>query len=162
MPVSLSRRSLLAAAGLAGAGLATACAAPDLVPEPDVAVLLGAIADEENLISLYEKTASVLGDLPEACTKALADHRSHLEVLRKHYLPGTGGVTATPSATTSATAPAEPPADRASALALLRRTERAAAATRLKDVPAVSPGMSQLLASIGACETGHATALSLA
>ncbi|ROO83551.1 hypothetical protein EDD29_1055 [Actinocorallia herbida] len=163
MPVPLSRRSLLAAAGLTTAGLTTltACGAPDLTPEPDVAVLLGAIADEENLISLYEKTASAHPDLPESCAKALAHHREHLTVLRKHYLPGTGGVTATPTAVSSP-APAEPPADRSAALALLRRTEKTSATTRLKDIAAVSPGMSQLLASIAACETGHATALSLA
>ncbi|MDX6743404.1 hypothetical protein [Actinocorallia sp. A-T 12471] len=157
MAVPLSRRSVLA--GLTTAGLVSACAAPDLTPEPDVAVLLGAISDEENLISLYEKTASLHADLPESCALALKDHRAHLETLRKHYLPGTGGVTATPSVASAS--PAEPPAERSAALALLRRTERAAAASRLKDVTAVAPGMSQLLASIGACESGHATALSL-
>ncbi|MCD0453626.1 hypothetical protein LO762_31235 [Actinocorallia sp. API 0066] len=163
MPVPLSRRSLLAAAGLSSAGMAalTACGAPpeELAPEPDVAVLLGAIADEENLISLYEKISSAHGELPSACAQALANHREHLAVLRRHYLPGTGGATSTPAAAGSA--PAEPPADRAGALALLRRTERAAAGARLRDVAAVSPGMSQLLASIGACEAGHATALAL-
>lgn len=159
VPVPLSRRSLLAAAGLT---TLTACGTrtADLTPEPDVAVLLGAIADEENLISLHERAASAHGDLPESCARALADHREHLRVLRRHYVPGSGGATGTPAP--SAAAAADLPEGRDAALALLRRTERAAAGTRLTDVAAVSPGMSQLLASIGACEAGHATALSLA
>jgi hypothetical protein len=46
------------------------------------------------------------------------------------------------------------------ALAALRLAERQAAAARIKEVEQVKPGFAQLLASIGACEAGHAVTLS--
>ncbi|GAB3681087.1 hypothetical protein GCM10027589_51170 [Actinocorallia lasiicapitis] len=158
MPVPVSRRALLGG----GAALATlaGCASEktaDLRPEPDVAILLTALADERNLISLYEAVIAAHKGLPSHFADALQHHRDHLAALEKHYLPGTGDATATPQIT-SPTA-AAPPSGLAAAKAALRAAERSAAAARVSDVTKVAPGMAQLLASIGTCEAGHATVL---
>lgn len=160
MPVPVSRRAVLG--GAAGLVCLTGCTGPaarDLVPGPEVAVLLGAIRDEERLISLYEQVTTARSGLSSAFTDALRDHREHLEVLRAHYVPGTGGATATPSVPAS---PFAPPSSDAEVVPVLRAAEKAAAAARVSDAAAVPGGLAQLLASIGACEAGHATALGLA
>ncbi|MEO3783061.1 hypothetical protein ABGB12_07020 [Actinocorallia sp. B10E7] len=159
MPVPVSRRAVLG--GAAGLVCLTACenpAARDLSPGPEVAVLLGAIADEERLISLYEQVTTTYSGLSSAFTDALRDHREHLAVLRRHYVPGTGGATATPAV--SAT-PFAPPSSAAEAVPTARAAEKAAAAARVTDMAGAPAGLAQLLASIGACEAGHATALGL-
>ncbi len=159
MPVPVSRRALLG--GAAGLVCLAGCAEPapqDLAPGPEVAVLLGAIRDEERLISLYEQVTTAHAGLSSAFTDALRDHREHLEVLRRHYVPGTGGATATP---TISDAPLTPPSSAAVAVPALRAAEKAAAAARVEDMGGVPAGLAQLLASIGACEAGHATALGL-
>lgn len=158
MPVPLSRRALLGAAGLVCLAGCESPSAQDLTPGPEVSVLLGAIADEERLISLYEQVTTAYSGLSSAFTDALRDHREHLAVLRRHYVPGTGRATATPSVSKTAL---EPPAGPDEAVPVLRAAERAAASARAADVAGVPAGLAQLLASIGACEAGHATALGL-
>ncbi|GAA0955765.1 hypothetical protein [Actinocorallia libanotica] len=160
MPVTVSRRALLG--GAAGLVCLSGCAEPaprDLAPGPEVAVLLGAIADEERLIALYEQVTTAYSGLSSAFTDALRDHREHLEVLRRHYVPGTGGATATP---TPSGTPLTPPSGASEAVPALRAAEKAAAAARVADMAGAPAGLAQLLASIGACEAGHATALGLA
>lgn len=159
LPVHVSRRAVLGgAAGLACLAGCQGTAPRDLSPGPEVAVLLGAIADEERLISLYEQVTTAYSGLSSAFTDALRDHREHLEVLRRHYVPGTGGATATPPV--SAT-PFAPPSSAAGAVSVLRAAEKEAATARVADMAGAPAGLAQLLASIGACEAGHATALGL-
>jgi hypothetical protein len=171
----VTRRALF---GLATAAALTGCARKrrpqEPRPQPDVAVLLGAIGAEERLIALYESTRTTHPDLARRLDPMLAHHRDHLTVLRRHYVPGTreeetdDGEAAGPRPGRQAT-PAPnaggqdgrdgatvAPRSRRRAVAALRSAERRAAAARSADVTRVSAGMAQLLASIGACEAGHA------
>ncbi|MFD0479332.1 hypothetical protein ACFQ0B_72575 [Nonomuraea thailandensis] len=77
-------------------------------------------------------------------------HQAHLNELRKHIPAGSAPPSPSPSATASA--------GKAS-LSRLRELERAAAAERPRQLGGVSPGVAQLIASIGACEAAHAVAL---
>jgi hypothetical protein len=167
----VTRRTLL---GLATAAALTGCARKrpqEPRPQPDVAVLLGAIATEERLIALYESTRTTHPDLARRLDPMLAHHRDHLTVLRRHYVPGTKDketeddegteprparpATPAPNAGGQGGATAAP-RSRRRAVAALRSAERRAAAARSADVIQVSAGMAQLFASIGACEAGHA------
>jgi hypothetical protein len=161
----VTRRAVLAGAVLGGPAVAAPAGCSkkrpeQLKPHPDVAVLLAAIATEERLVALYESTRTTHQDLARRIDPMLAHHRDHLSALRRHYVPGTGseGQTSTPTPTQRADAvAATAPKSRRQALVALRTAERRAAAARLTEVTRVTPGMAQLLASIGACEAGHAT-----
>ncbi|MQY02857.1 hypothetical protein [Actinomadura macrotermitis] len=159
------RRPVLGAALLGAGALALpllgGCRAAAARPAGDRAelrVLAGAIAAEQDLIALYEAVRGAHAPLARRLDPALAHHREHLAVLRRHYLPGTGhrayeGGEIPPPRGRPA------PATAAQALAALRRAESGAAAARVADVTTAGPGLAQLLASIGACEAGHAAAL---
>jgi hypothetical protein len=162
--------------GLAAAAALAGCSRKrpqELRPQPDVAVLLGAIATEERLIALYESARTSHPELAGRLDPMLTHHRDHLTVLRRHYVPGTNGDDA-PQANAGRGRTAQPgpdaggalgrsgaggttavPRGRRRAVAALRTAERAAAAARSADVRRISPGMAQLFASIGACEAGH-------
>ncbi|MBC6461477.1 hypothetical protein [Actinomadura sp. HBU206391] len=130
----------------------------ELKPQPDVAVLTAVMAAEEQLIALYEAMRTTHPELGRRLDPPLANHRDHLSALRRHYRSGTAPKS--PSASASAPPPpAAAPDEPAQALATLRLAERQAAAARLRDVERVQPGFAQLLASIGACEAGHAMVL---
>lgn len=128
----------------------------ELKPGPEVAVLLAAIAGEEQMIVLYEGVAAAHPGLSARVTGPLQHHQEHLVQLKRHYLPGTGTTAATPTPTLS---PIPVPADDGAAVTALHTAERLAAAARIKDVTQVPPGLAQLFASIGACEAGHAQGL---
>lgn len=158
-----SRRSVLGAMALTGAVAgtlgATGCSRrEDPKPHPDVALLTGVIAGEERLVALYEAARRAHADLAPRLDPALAHHREHLATLRRHYRQGSRP---SPSAGRRPAAPPVPkvPDDRGEAVAALRAAERAAAAARVAEAGKVGPGLAQLLASIGACEAGHDTAL---
>lgn len=139
--------------------LLSGCARTDpqeLRPLPDVAVLTAAIASEERLIALYEAARGAHTGLAAQLDPVLAHHREHLTVLRRHYVPGTGDRSATPVPVARPSVPSQA----GKALSLLRRAETEAATARANDVERVAPGVAQLLACIGACEAGHAAALS--
>jgi hypothetical protein len=125
-------------------------------PHPDVAILNAAINGESGLVALYEAVTAEHTDLIQRLAPLLAHHREHLAVLRRHYRPGSGESTPTP---TPGATPPDVPGDPGQAVATLRTAERQAAAARVADVESVSAGVAQLLASIGACEAGHAAAL---
>jgi len=129
----------------------------ELKPAPAVAVLLAAIAGEEQMIVLYEGVAAAHPGLSARVTGPLQHHQEHLAQLKRHYLPGTGkDASATPPPTLP---PIQVPADDGAAVTALRTAERLAAAARINDVTQVPPDLAQLFASIGACEAGHAQAL---
>lgn len=126
-------------------------------PLPDVAVLNGAIATEEGLVRLYGAVITAYPGLSARLTPMLGHHRDHLAVLRRHYVPATNEKTGSPSPSVRPQ-PSAPP-DQGQALAALRSAEHQAAAARLADLGNVPAGLAQLLASIGACEAGHAALL---
>jgi hypothetical protein len=137
---------LAMATGCAGAGRANAPAAG-----PAVALLAGAIQSEAELIALYDAVLAAHQGLSDRL-KALRDHHvQHLAVLKRHYVPGSITGTAAPAPRPTATAPES----ETSALRMIRSAERKAAAARADEVPRALPGLSQLLAAIGACEAGH-------
>jgi hypothetical protein len=124
-------------------------------PGPEVSLLDGVIKSEVALIALYDAVLAAHPGLAGRL-KPLRDHHvQHLSVLKRHYVPGTGMATASPTPQVSTTAPA----GERRALGALRAAERNAANARADDVRRSAPGLSQLLASIGACEAGHAQVL---
>ena len=124
-------------------------------PGPDVSLLDGAIQSEAGLIALYAAVIAAHQGLSDRL-KPLHDHHTrHLDVLKRHYVPGTTTGTTTPAPQATATAPR----GEARALAALMSAERKAAAARSGEVRRATPGLAQLLASIGACEAGHAQEL---
>ncbi|MFI0354115.1 hypothetical protein [Actinomadura sp. 9N407] len=159
---ALSRRALLGAGAALGLPLLSGCgdAAGDAAAaaaRAELSLLVGAIAAEQDLIALYEAVRAAHAPLAARIDPALAHHREHLAVLKRHHRPGSGdradeGAVPAPRARQ---APAGAPA----AMKALRAAEDAAATARAGEVGRADPGLAQLLAGIGACEAGHAAAL---
>lgn len=172
---AINRRALLGGAAAATLPVLLGACRPEatksLAPLPDVSVVAAAIGQEEALIALYEAGLTAHPSLAERIEPVLAHHREHLTILREHLRPGTDGRTATPPPATAPPFAAGSPGTTASpgappipqsvtrALSAFRTAERRAAAARVLDVDRVRPAVAQLLASIGACEVGHALAL---
>ncbi len=156
---ALSRRALLGRAMALGGGAVpvlpwlASCAA-QAAPREDVPTLVGAIASEQNLIASYEAARSADASLAGRLDPVLAHHRGHLAVLRRHYVPGSGDRADEGGAIPSPSAAAVPAG--AAGLAALRDLEDRAARGRMADAAKAGPALAQLLASIGACEAGHA------
>ncbi|MEV0314470.1 hypothetical protein [Nonomuraea fuscirosea] len=161
-PVQLSRRALLAG----GAAALTACSAsgPDrpAAPAPDspeTVMLKGLIAEKERTIALY---SSLISGGAGKLVPFRDRHQAHLDELRRHVTVPTppvaapGSAAPSPTATPAATATAKA---RKPSLARLRELERKAAAGRARALGGLSPGVAQLVASIGACEAAHVVAL---
>ncbi|MFG1968198.1 hypothetical protein ACGFJC_02690 [Nonomuraea fuscirosea] len=153
-PVQLSRRALLAG----GAAALTACSAsgPDrpAAPAPDspeTVMLKGLIAEKERTIALY---SSLISGGADKLVPFRDRHQAHLDELRRHVTVPSPPVAAPGSAAPSPTAKARKPS-----LARLRELERKAAAGRARALGGLSPGVAQLVASIGACEAAHVVAL---
>ncbi|PRX04111.1 UNVERIFIED_ORG: hypothetical protein CLV66_10874 [Actinomadura viridilutea] len=153
----MSRRAVLG--GTAGIALPAlgGCGRAPAAPAPELAVLVGAIAAEQDLIALYEAARGAHASLAGRLAPVLAHHREHLAVLRRHYVPGSGRFART--APLPAPRAQRVPGDPSGALAALRSAESRAAAARAAEAGRAGPGLAQLLASIGACEAGHAAAL---
>ncbi|TDD11344.1 hypothetical protein E1292_05310 [Nonomuraea deserti] len=161
-PRQLSRRALLAG----GAAALTACSAsgpsqPSSPPSdsPETVLVKGLIAEKEGTIALY---SSLIADGARKLVPFRDRHQAHVDTLRKHVPPGsatpagspTGSPSGSPTGSPSARATREKPS-----LSRLRSLERKAAARRARQLAGLSPGMAQLIASIGACEAAHAAAL---
>jgi hypothetical protein len=151
----MPRRALLLGGGAALVLPWLAGCAAEAAPRPDVPLLVGAIAAERELIAAYRAARSG-GSLPAARLDAvLAHHREHLAVLRRHYVPGSGDRAGEGGAMPPPSPPPPVPAGSA-ARTWLRDTEDRAARARTADAAKAGPALAQLLASIGACEAGHA------
>lgn len=124
-------------------------------PGPEVALLSGVMQSEAGLIALYDAVLAAHHRLAARLTPLRDHHVQHLSVLQRHYVPGTNTGTTTPAPQVTATAPD----GETRALSALRGAERKAAAARADDVRRAAPALAQLLASIGACEAGHAQVL---
>ncbi|MFI9838655.1 hypothetical protein ACIHFD_16580 [Nonomuraea sp. NPDC051941] len=147
-PRHLSRRALLAG----GAAALTACSATG-PPQPSVrasdspetTLLKDLIAEKERTIALY---SALISSGAQKLVPFRDRHQAHVNELRKYVtLASAPPVTSTP---TSAPKPS---------LSRLRDLERKAAALRIRQLDRVSPGVAQLIASIGACEAAHVLAL---
>ncbi|MGW2158684.1 hypothetical protein [Nonomuraea sp. NPDC001699] len=159
-PRHLSRRAVLAG----GAAALTACSASGpakpATPEPDspeTVLLRQVIADKERTVALY---SALIAGGAESLEPFRARHQAHLAELRK-YLPAGTPPAATPTAPVSpgASPAATPSKSPKPSLARLRDVERRAAAQRPRQLAGLSPGVAQLIASIGACEAVHAVSL---
>jgi hypothetical protein len=141
---------LVAATGCTSVGQASA---PP--PGAEVTLLDGVIQNETGLIALYDAVLAAHPGLAGRLRPLRDHHAQHLAVLRRHYVPGSATGTATPAPRATATAPQ----GEAKAVSALRSAERRAATARADEVRRATPGLSQLLAAIGACEAGHAQEL---
>ncbi|MEU5878370.1 ferritin-like domain-containing protein [Spirillospora sp. NPDC047279] len=130
-------------------------------PGPDVALLTGAIAAEQDLIGRYEAARGAHASLAGQIDPALAHHREHVAVLRRHYVPGSGRqADGSPAPTVpsvpQAPSPQQAPGRASSALADLRAAEGRTAARHAADAGRAGAGLAQLLAAMGVCAAGHA------
>ncbi|MFC9975033.1 hypothetical protein ACFVH6_29445 [Spirillospora sp. NPDC127200] len=161
IPGAVSRRAALATALAAAPPLLGGCTLPGTArraAHADVPVLAGAISAEQDLIALYEAAHSAHPGLARRLAPALAHHREHLAVLKRHFVPGSGDRRDEGAAVPDPRRQ-ELPEDADRALAALRQAEAQAAAARAADVAKAAPALAQLLAGIGACEAGHAALL---
>ncbi len=136
-----------------------ACAGPDPLASPpplsaDVRTLFAAAFAEENLVSLYKRTAAAYSALAPALSPLLAEHLAHLAQLR-------GRIIEPPGKRVPHTVTSRPPipATRTAAVAQLRAAERAAASAQLRRLAGATPSLAQLYASIAASESTHVSAL---
>jgi hypothetical protein len=118
---------------------------------PETVLLKGLIAEKERTIALY---SSLIAGGAEKLAPFRDRHQAHLDELRKHVPAGSAPPSPSPSPSSSPTASAGK-----ASLSRLRELEREAAAERPRQLGGVSPGVAQLIASIGACEAAHAIAL---
>ncbi|GII89835.1 hypothetical protein [Sinosporangium siamense] len=153
-PRIFTRRALLASG--AALGLTTvlgACSTPTAAPpaatptpDPDATLLRELVAGKANIVTLYARAGAAKD--PEL-QPFLQRHQAHLTELRRRL----GGPSPTPSPSPTASAAKV-------TLSTLREAERRAAAGRPQQVTEATPSLSQLIASIGACEAAHVLALS--
>ncbi|PZG16519.1 hypothetical protein [Nonomuraea aridisoli] len=159
-PRHLSRRALLAG----GAAALTACSTSGpprpSAPAPDSAetrLLRQLIAEKERTIALY---SALIADGGDKLVPFRQRHQAHLAELREHVPPAPASPS--PSRSPQSSQPSGSPSPSATekpSLSRLRDAERAAAELRTRQLAGVSPGIAQLIASIGACEAAHALAL---
>jgi hypothetical protein len=150
---------LLALSGCQGIG---ALATPPQ-PAPDVAVLRHAIAAEELMIARYSTAIQGSASLAGTLAPLRAEHHLHLSALRSRLIVPPGSASARPSGSPSPSPrPSPVPSGAAAAVSFLRDAEQAAAAALLRDLPIASPSLAQLMASVAASESTHATVLAAA
>ncbi|MBB4933453.1 hypothetical protein F4561_004273 [Lipingzhangella halophila] len=157
---ALSRRSVLtgALAALTVAGT-SGCQGSRWYPSeisPDEYVLRSVIAGKKRTIARYE-AALEKGEGPtDLLEELLGRHRQHIAALRER-LPDHGpdepwAPENSPSPSASAPSDPDPPA-----VSALRVVEQSAAGERPRQLAKLTdPGLAQLIASVGACETAHA------
>jgi hypothetical protein len=129
-------------------GGAAASPTPE-APDPEQALLAEVIAGKERLVTLYQQAALTRPTLAAQLSPFAQRQQAHLAALRRHLAKPLASSSPVPVAT-----PVTPVT-----VAMLRGAERAAAASRRGQLATASPVLSQLLASIGACEALHTLAL---
>ncbi|GAA4916387.1 ferritin-like domain-containing protein [Streptomonospora salina] len=159
---AISRRTAVAGAlaGIAAAAL-SGCRGPRWYPSeisPDEYVLRSAITEKRRLIQRYEASIAA-GDGPaELLERVAGHHREHLAALRER-LPEKPGRPRDADEESPRPSP-EPVGDGPVPVEGLQVAEQSAAAARSRQLARLSDsGLAQLVASIGACETGHARLL---
>jgi hypothetical protein len=158
-----SRRAVLAATGLAAAGVPlAACRGVQSLGTPpppprDIRVLRTAITSEQALIAGCSAALAPLSASGQpgaaglaAVRSVQAEHAAHLALLRSRLVE--------PPSYKPRTAPAPaptPPAGSASALHALEQAEQAASDRLIGQLSGLPPALAQLLASIAASEATH-------
>lgn len=130
--------------------------------DPDVAVLDSATAHVDELVALCEQVVSEQPALTPQVQPLLATHRRHAEVLGSAKAVGAPPRRSPDaSGTPTGTATPEPlPGGRTAVLSLVAAAEQRAAQAHLRHVRRAESGQfAQLLASISAAESQHATVL---
>ncbi|WP_143737800.1 hypothetical protein [Microbispora sp. GKU 823] len=162
----VTRRALLgsaAAAGLAAAGCSSAPRKPaaPAPPDPQTVLLTSLIAGKEQLVSLYGRAVAALPGRAAALEPFRQRHAAHLQALRALLPAGSGTGTFPANSAPPPASPSGSPSESPSAVSVgaLRDAERRAASARPAQMATASPALSQLLASIGACEAVHVVAL---
>lgn len=162
---ALSRRTLLtsAVAALTVTG-ASGCRGARWYPNevsPNEYVLRSVIASKKRTITRYE-AALANGDGPtDLLEQLLGRHRHHLETLRERLPEHGNDEPWAPENSPDASAPSGPDAAEAGeepvSVSGLRVVEESAAGERPRQLTKLTdPGLAQLIASVGACEAGHA------
>lgn len=162
----MTRRALLgtaAAAGLAAAGCSASPPkpAPPASPDPQTVLLTSLIAGKEELVALYQRAASAQPKRAAALEPFRQRHAAHAQALRALLPAGAGTFpAAAPQPPSQSQSPSQSPtAVEDVSVQDLREAEKRAAAGRPAQMASASPALSQLLASVGACEAVHAIAL---
>ncbi|MFC4529631.1 hypothetical protein [Sphaerisporangium dianthi] len=165
---ALTRRAVLSGtAAAAVAASVTGCSGPEPAPgtaptprppDRETVLLTSVIADKERMVASYRQAARSGAEVAATLRPFQQRHEAHLAELRRRLpaTPATPRTPATGSPAPAASAGSSPPAV---SIRALRDMERRAAASRPRQIGAVSPALAQLLASIGACEAAHAAAL---
>ncbi|RCV48331.1 hypothetical protein [Marinitenerispora sediminis] len=163
---AVSRRTVVVGAimGLAAVGLA-GCRGAQWYPSdisPDEYVLRGVITQKERLVARYQATIAAGEGPTDLLRTLLADHERHLTALRERLPAGAepdGAAAPEPSGSPADPVP-DPVPETALSVAALRVAESTAAGARGRQLGEVSEAsLAQLLASVGACEAGHALLL---
>jgi hypothetical protein len=171
VPADPTRRVVLAASAalpllVAGCRGTEVLGAP---PQPSAAVrrLRAAIAEEQSMVTRYQRVLALLADGRAAggsgpaarATLAglLAEHQDHLRLLRARLVPGSpraagAGPVPAPSVTGIPAAPGP-------AIRYLGTAEQAASDRLMGEVLQVPPSLAQLFASISASEATHVPVL---
>lgn len=162
---AVNRRTVVvgALAGITAAAL-SGCQGPRWYPSeisPDEYVLRSAITEKRRLIKRYEASIAA-GDGPADLLKRLVGHhREHVAALRKRLPEQPGRPRGEESGEGSPRPGPAPVGDGPVPVEDLRVAEQSAAASRARQLTRLSDtGLAQLVAAIGACETGHARLLS--
>ncbi len=163
MRADLRRRSVLAAAIMTVPLAAAGCKGVGALgtppePEPDVAMLRGAIGTEQALIARYRSAMAGSPGLAGTLSPLLAQHREHLARLTSMLIEPPGR-SASPQATPSPASTAAPGSGPAATLAALEAAESDAARSLGGRLALAPPALAQLMASIAASEASHALLL---
>jgi hypothetical protein len=183
LPVVVPRRRALLAAGAVPLLLAAAgCRSSDVFagPDPlagrpplghDVLTLQAVITAEEHLIGLYRAAIGadhVTASRSRTLGSLLSQHEQHLTQLKARLVipPGATPSPSPPAASGSARvsagaagSPAASPRPGRVGTARLRAAERASAASLVRQLASMPPGLAQLFASIAASDATHVTVL---
>jgi hypothetical protein len=128
---------------------------------PPAAASRSATASASRSAASGDRPAAASGDRPAAATasRPSAYPSAAAPALDAASGPGSGD---TGSASAGSGEAGNVPAGRAEAISFLQDAERAAAAALLRKLPAVSPSLAQLMASVAASEATHVAALATA
>ncbi|MEU9131235.1 ferritin-like domain-containing protein [Kitasatospora sp. NPDC048540] len=168
---SPTRRTFLVLGALSGAAVLSGCTGehegghPDgQRPDQDLPLRTKAVAATDALLAGYDAVlagaaAGAQGALLRQLREEVAQHRAALAQGLPAQPSGSAQATGSASPATTATAPAASAGGAVTTVAALAAAERRTAAERLTDLPAASPALAGLLASVSASGAVHAARL---
>ncbi|MFC8452747.1 ferritin-like domain-containing protein [Kitasatospora sp. NPDC057223] len=161
------RRTVLTLGLLAAAALLTACTGThhedtgeQRQPDPDTPVRSRAVAATDALLAAYDTVLAGPGAAQAAQLQSLrAELLQHRAAFAAGLPSASPSAPASASGSASASVPAGPTGVPVTTVAALGAAERQTAEARLADLPAASPDLARLLASVSAADALHAAAL---